>query len=114
MQDKLLLADDKVRDDIDRFLPSKKVLERLATHFYSFSDPTRLKIISCLSLSKLCVGDIATLLNLNQTTVSHQLKILKAQNIVTACRNGKIITYSLTNKLIDDTLLIGANFVSSF
>ena len=41
-------------------------------------------------------------------------KILKSQNIVTAEKTKKIITYGLTNKLIDDTLLIGANFVSSF
>ena len=112
MEEKLLTATPKVKDDIDKFLPNKKVLEKLANHFYSFSDPTRLKIISCLS--KMCVGDISTLLKLNQTTVSHQLKILKSQNIVTAVRTGKIITYGLTNKLIDDTLLIGANFVSSF
>ena len=105
MEEKLLTVTPKVKDDIDKFLPNKKVLEKLANHFYSFSDPTRLKIISCLSLSKMCVGDISTLL---------QLKILKAQNIVTAVRTGKIITYGLTNKLIDDTLLIGANFVSSF
>ena len=114
MEEKLLTATPKVKDDIDKFLPNKKVLEKLANHFYSFSDQTRLKIISCLSLSKMCVGDISTLLKLNQTTVSHQLKILKSQNIVTAVRTGKIITYGLTNKLIDDTLLIGANFVFYF
>ena len=55
----------------------------------------------------MCVGDISTLLKLNQTTVSHQLKILKSQNIVTAVRTGKIITYGLTNKLIDVTVLSG-------
>ena len=66
--------------------------------FYAFSDDTRLKIIILLILKPLCVNEIAAILSINQTTISHQLKILKSLNIVDCERNGKSIMYYIKNE----------------
>ncbi len=89
---------------INDYLPSEKKLRDMACFFQNFSDPTRLKIISALSINDLCVNDLSVILNINQTTISHQLKYLKNQCIVDSCRNGKIILYSLHNKFINEIM----------
>ena len=89
---------------INDYLPSEKKLRDMACFFHNFSDPTRLKIISALSINDLCVNDLSVISNINQTTISHQLKYLKNQCIVDSCRNGKIILYSLHNKFINEIM----------
>lgn len=89
---------------INDYMPSERKLRDMATFFQNFSDTTRLKIISALSISDLCVNDLSNIININQTTVSHQLKYLKAQSIVGANREGKIIKYSLQNKFINELM----------
>ena len=69
-------------------MPSSKDIKSMSTFFYAFSDDTRLKIIILLTISPLCVTEISNVLNVNQTTVSHQLKILKSLNIVEYDRNN--------------------------
>ena len=64
----------KKQRDINYYMPEKNVLEDLANFFSIFADATRIKILSALSVSEMCVNDIASVLELNQTTVSHQLK----------------------------------------
>lgn len=86
------------------FMPAKKDLKNLSSFFYAFSDNTRLRIIILLTLSPLCVNDISKFLCLNQTTVSHQLKILKSLNIVSCDRQGKLIIYYIKNKNIENVL----------
>lgn len=90
--------------EINNFLPNENKLKALADFFQNFSDSTRLKIISALSINELCVNDLSVILNTNQTTISHQLKILKNQYIVVAKREGKIIKYSLQNKFINELM----------
>ena len=90
--------------EINNFMPNGEKLEDIANFFQNFSDSTRLKIISALSISDLCVNDLSTVLNINQTTVSHQLKTLKNQKIVTYTRDGKIIKYKLQNKFINELM----------
>ena len=60
----------------------------LSEFFKIFGNPTRLKILSLLAVEDLCVCDICDTLNLNQTTVSNQLRILRANNIVKYVRKG--------------------------
>ena len=79
--------------------------------FSVFADYTRVKILSALAISELCVTDISRILDLNQTTVSHQLRFLKSAGIVKCCRQGKVIFYSLTNDSINDVLLKGIEFL---
>ena len=104
-----LLLDDNTLKNLNFYMPKEKSLRELADFFSMFSDPTRLKIISALSMSEMCVSDIANVLKLNQTTVSHQLKTLKSLGMVKYRRDGKIIYYSLIDKLINDCLLVGVD-----
>lgn len=105
MEEKFLLLNDRRKCDILEFMPSDDVILRLAEYFQNFSDLTRLKIITCLSMSSMCVNDLSVILKINQTTVSHQLKILRAQNIVEFVRDGKIVKYALKNKAVNDIML---------
>lgn len=104
-------ADPKVVNDIKYYLPQEKSLRLLAEFFSMFSDETRIKIISALGVSELCVNDISNILGLNQTTVSHQLKLLKSVGAVKYRREGKTIYYSLADKQINDCLLSGVNYL---
>lgn len=110
-ENKKLLVDEKTANDIKYYLPQEKVLRMLADFFSIFSDETRIKILSALSVSELCVNDISNILKLNQTTVSHQLKLLKGIGAVKYRRDGKIIYYSLADKNINDCLMNGVNYV---
>lgn len=89
---------------ITNYMPTEQCLIDIASFFQNFSDSTRLKIISALSINNLCVNDLSSILKINQTTISHQLKHLKNQKIVTSKRDGKIITYSLQNKFINELM----------
>ena len=114
MYNECLAVDEKKQNDILNYLPSQEVLELLADYFQAYSDPTRIKILSALSMSELCVNDISTLLNINQTTVSHQLKLLKNLNVVKFKRDGKVIYYSLANHNVNDIMLNGVNHILKF
>lgn len=90
-------------------LPGGEISKDLASFFAIFADPTRINIISALSISDMCVGDLALLLNLNQSTISHQLKLLKNAGIVNFMRDGKVITYFLINPYIDELMMLGVD-----
>ena len=68
-------------------------------------------MISALAISEMCVSDISELLCLNQTTVSHQLRLLKNLNAVKTKRQGKVVFYSLRNEILNDVLLKGVEFL---
>ncbi|MDD4211175.1 MAG: metalloregulator ArsR/SmtB family transcription factor [Clostridia bacterium] len=109
--EKKMLLDEKKQRDINYYMPEKNVLEDLANFFSIFADATRIKILSALSVSEMCVNDIASVLELNQTTVSHQLKSLKTVGAVKYRRDGKIIFYSIADNVINDCLLNGVNYL---
>ncbi len=96
---------------LKEYIPTEKSLFDMASLFSVLSDPTRLKIISALSLSSLTVTEITETLSLNQTTVSHQLKTLKDNGYVIAERNGKNIRYALKDENINDILLSSVIFL---
>ena len=74
-------------------LPDDETLYDLSELFRVFGDSTRIKILYVLFESELCVCDIARLLNLTQSAVSHQLRILKASNLVRFRREGKTVLF---------------------
>ena len=106
-----LLLDKKTKVMIEDYIPSDEILEDLVCFFSIFSDLTRIKIISALAISEMCVTDLSTLLNFNQTTVSHQLKTLRDIGAVRYRRAGKIILYSLKSDVINEVLLKGVEFL---
>ena len=86
------------KDIIEKVLatqPDEDSLYDLAELFKVFGDSTRIRILYALFESELCVGDIAQMLNLGQSAVSHQLRILKDAKLVKFRREGKIVFYSL-------------------
>lgn len=103
-ENKFLLISERTQNKMKDLLPTNNQINRLAEFFQNLSDATRLKIISCLSICDLCVNDICVMLSLNQTTVSHQLQLLKSQNLVSFRREGKILIYSLESPQINDVL----------
>ena len=80
-----------------RQLPEDEVLYDLAELFKLFGDSTRIKILYALSEAELCVCDIAQLLGLTQSAISHQLRILKGGKLVRFRREGKTVFYSLAD-----------------
>ena len=98
---------------IDMYMPNMQVLDLLATYFQAYSDVTRIKILSALSISEMCVGDISCMLDINQTTISHQLKLLKNLSLVKYKRHGKLIFYSLSSDKINEIMLSGVEHLQS-
>ena len=78
-------------------MPDEDELYDLAEIFKVFGDSTRIKILYVLFESEMCVCDIAQLLNVNQSAISHQLKILKQSRLVKSRREGKAVFYSLAD-----------------
>ncbi|MDI9492954.1 MAG: metalloregulator ArsR/SmtB family transcription factor [Bacillota bacterium] len=95
----------KVRDK----MPEEEILYDLAELFKVFGDSTRIKILWALEEDEMCVCDIAYLLNMTQSAISHQLRVLKQAHLVKNRREGKVVYYSLADehvKLILDQGLI--------
>ena len=107
----MLLLDKRTQDLIQDYVPQGEILEGIVCFFSVFSDYTRVRILSALAISELCVTDLSRILEINQTTVSHQLRYLKSAGIVRCYRQGKIIFYSLTSDSINDVLLKGIEFL---
>jgi ArsR family transcriptional regulator len=83
-----------------KMMPREGVLNELAELFKVFGDPTRIKILHALFVSEMCVCDIAALLEMNQSAISHQLRILKQARLVKYRRDGKVVYYSLDDQHI--------------
>ena len=107
----MLLLDKRTQDLIEDYVPQGEILEGIVCFFSVFSDYTRIKILTALAISELCVTDLSRILEINQTTVSHQLRFLKSAGIVKSCRQGKIVFYSLANDSVNDVILKGIEFL---
>lgn len=79
-------------------MPREESLFDLAELFKVFGDSTRIKIIYALFSSEMCVCDITVLLNMTQSAVSHQLRVLKQARLVKYRKDGKIVYYSLSDE----------------
>lgn len=106
-----LLLDERTCDMIEDYVPGGEILEGIVSFFSAFSDPTRVRILSALAVADMCVTDLSRVLDLNQTTVSHQLRYMKNLGIVKSERQGKIIFYRLTSDAVNDVLLKGVEFL---
>lgn len=76
-------------------LPEARTIKDVSDFFSVFADGTRIKILTALLISEMSVTDLAGILVMNQSTVSHQLKTLRAAKMVETNRKGKIIMYGL-------------------
>ncbi|MBQ3126382.1 MAG: winged helix-turn-helix transcriptional regulator [Clostridia bacterium] len=92
----LCMSDEAVRQVLDE-MPNDESLYDLAELFKVFGDSTRIRILFALFEAEMCVGDIALLLGLSQTAVSHQLRVLKINKLVKGRKEGKVVFYSLAD-----------------
>jgi len=86
---------EKVQEDISNFNRRENLIENLSQIFKTLSDPTRIKIIYALMNGPLCVSDISELLGMSQSSISHQLALLRSQNLIKVKRRGRRAYYSL-------------------
>ena len=86
---------------VKKFMKSEDVIIRLAETFKALSDPTRDKIIYALQHEELCVCDLAHLIGLSTSAISHQLRLLRNLRLVKYRKEGKMVYYSLADKHIE-------------
>lgn len=92
-------------------IPEKETIQAIAELFKAFGDTTRVQILSHLLHGELCVSDIAEAVELSQSAVSHQLRILKQIHLIKYRRDGKNILYSLADDHVRTILEMGLEHV---
>lgn len=101
----------EVVKDVNMHMPEEDKLYDLADFFKVFADSTRIKILYVLMYSETCVCDLAQILNMTQSAISHQLRTLKQMDLVRNRRDGKTIYYSLADGHIETILSQGLNHI---
>ena len=104
-------AHDDVVQTVYEEMPDEEVLYDLAELFKVFGDSTRIKILYVLFQSEMCVCDIAQLLNMSQSAISHQLRVLKQTKLVKYRREGKTVFYSLADSHVTTILNQGLEHI---
>lgn len=84
-----------------------KILQEVAENFKVFGDLTRLKILHALYQKELCVCDLTAALESNQSTISHQLRVLRSKNLVKFRKEGKMAYYSLADEHVVKIIELG-------
>lgn len=92
-------------------MPDEDTLYEVAELFKVFGDSTRTRILSALSSTSLCVCDMAKVLNMTKSAVSHQLRILRTAKLVKADRRGKEVYYSLDDEHVSKILLMATEHI---
>ena len=80
---------------------------QLAETFKALADPTRVRMLHALSHAELCVGDLAAVLRMTESAVSHQLRLLRSLRVVRARRDGKLVFYTLDDEHVARLFQIG-------
>ena len=93
-------------------MPDDSDINALAEEFKTLADPTRIRIIVALKERELCVCDLASILGLTGSAVSHQLRMLRGQKLVKYRKDGKIAFYTLDDEHIDALITQGMRHVS--
>ena len=102
---------DEIVSKVRKGMVQGELLLEMGKFFQVFSDATRLKILNALLLSEMCVDDISTLLNMNQSAISHQLKILCQSRLIKYRKEGKVDFYSLNDKHIEEIFSKGLEHI---
>lgn len=100
-------SDEEKVTEVKKQMPEEERLDKLSQFFKAFSDLSRLKIITALSKSELCVCDLCEITNMTQSAVSHQMKYLIALDVVKRKRAGKYVFYSLSDSHVMSVLSQG-------
>lgn len=106
-----VLSED-VMEHIKSGLPEENMLFDLAELFKIFGDSTRIRIMSALFKTEMCVCDIAELLKMTQSAISHQLRILRQSKLVKTRKDGKTVFYSLADEHVMQIFDQGLSHIS--
>jgi len=98
--------------DVCALMPEKSKFSDLANLYKVFGDSTRIRILWALSCSRMCVCDLAVVLNMTKSAISHQLKLLRYANLVSYERQGKVVYYSLADGHVKDIFEKGFEHIS--
>jgi len=116
MKDEMLCEENKVHDNIvekvSGELPKEEMVSDLAELFKIFGDRTRLKILFVLLKEEMCVCDIAQILGMQQSAISHQLRVLKQSRLVKFRKEGKTVFYSLADAHVKTVLSQGMEHIT--
>ena len=96
---------------VEQTMPEETELYDLAELFKVFGDSTRIRILFVLSSAEVCVCDLARVLNMTQSAISHQLRILKQNKLVKSRREGKSIFYSLADGHVSTIIAQGRDHI---
>jgi ArsR family transcriptional regulator len=99
-------------EKVKKTMPKEETLYDLAELFKVFGDSTRVKILYALSASEMCVCDIANLLGITQSAISHQLRILKQARLVKYRKEGKIVYYMLDDDHVKEIFNSGLSHIN--
>ena len=97
---------------VKSLMPDDERLFDLAEFFKMFADSTRIRILAALMNGEICVCDISEALGMNQSAVSHQLRLLRASRLVKTRRDGKSVYYSLDDEHVSAMLSQGIEHLS--
>ena len=92
-------------------MPAEELLNELADFYKVFGDATRIKILCVLLRSEMCVCDLAEMLGMTQSAISHQLRVLKQMKLVKNRREGKTVYYSLEDGHIQNIISQGMEHI---
>ena len=104
-------AHEDVVKAVSEQMPEEELLYDLAELFKVFGDSTRIRILFVLFEAEVCVCDLAEILHMTQSAVSHQLKILKQSKLVSARRDGKSVFYSLADDHVRSIIAQGREHI---
>ena len=107
----IIKNDEQIKYVKNKMLKSNHLIEA-ARLLKMFSDPTRLKILSALSVEEMCVCNLTEVVEMTQSAISHQLRLLKAERLVKSRRSGKMVYYSLNDDHIEKILDMAIEHVS--
>lgn len=104
---------EEVVTEIRRYMPDEENLIDLTNFFKVFGDTTRVRILCALFKSEMCVCDIAALLGMTKSAISHQLRVLKQAKLVKNRRDGKVVYYSLDDDHVKNIFEQGLLYVGT-
>ena len=106
-----ITIDKETANEIENKMPEESELSELADLFKVFGDSTRIKILYVLFENEMCVYDIANILNMTQSAISHQLRILKQNRLVRFRKEGKTVLYTLADEHVFTILRQGIEHI---
>ena len=106
------IVNNEIVEQVKKAMPEEESLYDVAELFKVFGDSTRIRIICALFDHEMCVYDLAAWLDMTQSAISHQLRVLKSARLVKFRREGKVVYYSLDDEHIKHIYDAGLNHIS--